>query len=360
VSGIAFYSGTSYPASYRGALFFSDFTRDCIYVMPPGSSGVPDPARLTAFGTAPMPVELQPGPGGDLFYVSLNGSIHRISYSTNTAPQAVIDAEPTVGAAPLTVQFDGRSSSDLDGDPLTFGWDLDDDGQFDDGTGPTATRSFTTQGDRTVRLRVSDGRGASGTATTHVLVGSPPVPTIDTPATGAKFAVGQAVGFSGRATDQQDGTLPASALAWALVLHHCATATTCHEHPIGGFPGVAGGSLTMPDHEPSTYLELTLTATDSTGLTGSVTRRIDYRTVAITVDSDPDGVPITIGSGTVVAPVTRTVFVGSRMTLSAPIVANIGGRGYRFAGWTDSSAGLTRDVVAPSTATTYRVRYSPK
>jgi glucose/arabinose dehydrogenase len=360
VSGIGFYSGTSYPSSYRGALFFSDFTRDCIYVMPPGTSGVPDPSRLTAFGTAPQPVELQPGPGGDLFYVSLNGSIHRISYSTNTAPQAVVDAEPAVGSAPLAVTFDGRSSSDLDGDPLSYGWDLDDDGQFDDGTGSTATRTFTTSGDRTVRLRVSDGRGASGTASTHVLVGSPPVATIDAPATGGRFAVGQAVSFSGRATDTQDGTVPASALAWALVLHHCATATTCHQHPIGTFAGVAGGSFTMPDHEPSTYLELTLTATDSTGLTDVETRRIDYRTVAITVDSDPDGVPIAVGSGTVVAPATRTVFVGSRITLSAPIVASIDGRGYRFSRWSDSGAGLTRDVVAPSTATTYRVLYSAK
>jgi len=360
VSGIAFYSGTSYPSPYRGALFYSDYTRDCIYVMPPGSSGVPDPSRLSAFGTASEPVELQPGPGDDLFYVSLGGSIHRISYSTNTAPQAVVDAEPGAGAAPLAVRFDGRSSSDPDGDAITYAWDLDDDGSFDDGTGSTATRTFTSEGDRTVRLRVRDSRGASGIASTHVLVGGGPVATIDAPGAGGRFAVGDRVTFSGRATDPQQGALPASALAWALVLHHCATASTCHEHPIGTFPGVAGGSFTMPDHEPTTYLELTLTATDATGLTDVETRRIDYRTVTITVDSDPDGVPIAVGSGTVVAPATSTVFVGSRITLSAPIVADIGGRGYRFTRWSDDGGGLTRDVVAPATPTTYRVLYSPK
>ncbi|HEX2159411.1 MAG TPA: PKD domain-containing protein, partial [Actinomycetes bacterium] len=333
VSGIGFYSGTSYPSSYRGALFFSDYTRDCIYVMPPGTSGVPDPSRLSAFGTAPDPVELQPGPGGDIFYVSLSGSVHRISYSTNTAPQAVVEAEPGVGPAPLAVSFDGRSSSDPDGDPLSFAWDLDDDGQFDDGTGSTAASTFPTDGDRTVRLRVSDGRGASGAATTHVLVGDSPVATIDAPVADGRFAVGDRVTFSGRATDPQTGSLPASALAWALVLHHCATATTCHEHPIGTFPGVAGGSFTMPDHEPPSYLSLTLTATDPTGLTGTATRRIDYRTVDITVDSDPDGVAIGVGSGTGAVPVTRTVFVGSRITLSAPAVASIGGRMHELTRW---------------------------
>jgi PKD repeat protein len=359
VSGLAFYTGTSYPTAYRNALFFTDYSRSCIFVMPADASGVPDKAAVSAFTAAPGPVDLKVGPGGDLFYVSLWGTIHRISYSTNTAPQAVVSADPTTGATPLTVSFDGGASNDPDGDPITYAWDLDDDGDFDDGTGSTASWTYSTDGSRTARLRVTDSRGASGTAATEVVVGSEPTAVIDAPVAGTTYAVGDAVPFSGRGTDPQDGDLAATAMSWALVLHHCASATTCHQHPIGTYSGVAGGTFTVPDHEPPSFLELTLTVTDSTGLRRSATRRIDLRTVSITVDSDPDGVSIGVGDRSVAAPTTITVFVGSRLSLSAPSTATIGGRAHRFDRWSDGGP-ATHDVVAPGAATTFRAFYSPK
>jgi glucose/arabinose dehydrogenase len=357
VSGLAFYTGTSYPAAYRNALFSADYSRSCIFVMP-DSSGTPDKDAIQAFTSAPGPVDLKIGPGGDLFYVSFYGSIHRISYSTNTAPQAVVTATPTTGAAPLAVSFDGRSSNDANGDPLSYAWDLDDDGAFDDGTGSTATWTYSSDGDKTARLQVTDNHGASDTASTQIVVGGEPTAVIDAPEAGITYAVGDTVTFSGRGTDPQDGDLPATAMAWGLVLFHCASATTCHQHPIGVYTG-AGGRFTVPDHEPPSYLELTLYVTDSTGLKDSLTRRIDLKTVTVTVDSDPDGVAIGVGDGTVAAPTTMTVFVGSKISLSAPLYPTIGGRASRFDRWSDGGA-ATHDVVAPATATTFRAFYSPK
>ena len=48
------------------------------------------------------PVDLQTGPGGDLFYVdNIGGTVRRVRYSAgNTAPQAVVRASPTSGLAP--------------------------------------------------------------------------------------------------------------------------------------------------------------------------------------------------------------------------------------------------------------------
>jgi len=84
ISGLAFYTGSSYPAGYRNGLFFSDYTRGCIWFMPAGSGRLPDPHKVRIFMTgAGGPVDLEAGPGGDLFYVDLNGGdVHRITFGS--------------------------------------------------------------------------------------------------------------------------------------------------------------------------------------------------------------------------------------------------------------------------------------
>ena len=41
-AGLAFYTGGSYPSSYVNALFFADYSRQCIWAMLPGTNGVPE------------------------------------------------------------------------------------------------------------------------------------------------------------------------------------------------------------------------------------------------------------------------------------------------------------------------------
>jgi len=40
-SGVQFYAGTTYPAQYRGALFFTDYSRNCVWAMKPGAATRP-------------------------------------------------------------------------------------------------------------------------------------------------------------------------------------------------------------------------------------------------------------------------------------------------------------------------------
>jgi hypothetical protein len=61
-------------------------------------------------------------------------------------------------------------SEDPDGDIVDQSWDLDEDGIFDDATGPIAIHSFSLAGETTVRLRVTDDRGAAATRSLTVLV----------------------------------------------------------------------------------------------------------------------------------------------------------------------------------------------
>ena len=89
------------------------------------------------------PVNLVSGPGGDIFYPGYNDDrLHRITYTSgNLPPTAVLQANPTSGTAPLTVNFNGSASSDPEGQALAYAWDLDGDGAFDDST--AANPSFT-------------------------------------------------------------------------------------------------------------------------------------------------------------------------------------------------------------------------
>jgi glucose/arabinose dehydrogenase len=82
ISGLAFYKGGPYPSGYDGALFFSDYSRGCIWAMKKGTNGLPDPAKRSTFvAGAAAPVDLQIGPKGDLFYADLTGgTIRRIQF----------------------------------------------------------------------------------------------------------------------------------------------------------------------------------------------------------------------------------------------------------------------------------------
>ena len=358
-TSFAFASGGSYPAEYRSALFFADYTRRCIWAVPTGANGLPDiTKRRTFVGGAAQPVDLQIGPGGDLFYVDIGGTIRRIRYfNQNQPPIAVATANPTNGAAPLTVAFDGTASNDPDGDALTYAWDLDGDGAFDDAGAVTASFTYTQPGTYTATLRVTDPSGATGASSVTISAGNtPPTAVIDTPTAGTTWKVGDVINFSGHASDAQSDTLGASALTWSLVLQHCPS--TCHEHPLQTFSGTASGSFVAPDHEYPSHLELRLTATDPGGLSNTTTRQLHPQTVDLTFVSNPAGLTLAVGSTSQPTPFTRTAILGSTLSVSAPSPQAIGGTVYEFVGWSDGGA-QTHTLVANAPGqylATYQVR----
>jgi glucose/arabinose dehydrogenase len=363
ITGLAFQPVSSpYPSAYDGALYFADAYRRCIWRLDTGANGLPDPTKVRLFhshtGTA---VDLQFGPGGELWYVDLEGgTVNRIGYSaSNHPPVPVLQATPTSGDPPLDVTFDASASVDQDpGDEIVFAWDVDGDGAFDDGMGPVFTQRFTTDGIKVVRVKATDKAGAFETASTSVTVGSPtaPVPVIDAPPDGFRATVGSAVAFSGAATGPDGEPLPPSALRWQADLQHCPD--LCHRHPaIFSQEGGASGSFVVPDHSYPTAIDLVLTATAG-GESVSVTRRIDYQATVVTAASQPAGAPLAVGAATGTAPFTSSQSTGGRVTLSAPANATIGGVAHHFVRWQDGGA-ATHDVTVPATATTYTAVYEP-
>ena len=248
------------------------------------------------------------------------------------------------------MQFDGSASSDPDpNEALTYAWDLDGDGAYDDSTAASPSFTYTTAGTYDVGLKVTDRSGATDTTTVRVTPGNtPPTATITSPSSTLTWQVGDAIDFSGTATDAEDGTLPPSAFSWSIILHHCPS--NCHTHPVQDFPGVDSGSFTAPDHEYPSYIELKLTVTDSGGLQDTESVNVDPKTAALTFDSSPSGLNIGVNSSSLTTPFTKTVILGSRNTISAPSPQTLGGTNYTFGSWSDGGA-QSHDITASGDAT---------
>jgi glucose/arabinose dehydrogenase len=357
ISAMAFTPpGSTLPAEFAGALFFGDYARRCIWVMQRGAGTVPNPALVKVFrANAGTPVDLQFGPDGDLYYVDvLSGAVKRIHYTQgNQQPRANAQATPTSGNTPLAVTFNGAMSSDPDGDAISYAWDLDADGAFDDSTSANPTWVYTARGTYQVRLRVTDARGAAATDSVAITAGNtPPVATIATPSAGQTWGVGDDIHFEGSATDVQEQRLDPNQLSWALVLHHCPA--SCHQHAIQSWPATDWGDFAAPDHEYPSHLELRLTATDSGGLSDTHSIRLDPRTVELSLRSTPSGLQLTVNGQTRTTPFQVPLIEDSANTLSAPTPQTLAGATYDFGSWSDGGLrthGIQADQKRTYTAT---------
>jgi PKD repeat protein len=321
--------------------------------MPTAGGQLPSyPDTFTFAAGAAGPVDIEIGPDGNLYYADLiGGTIRRISYSSqNQPPVARVDATPTSGAAPLTVNFDATRSSDPENGALSYAWDLDADGQYDDSTAARPSHTFNQTGTYKVGLEVTDPEGGSGTANVTINVGNtPPTATITSPAQGFNWQANQQVGFAGSGSDAQDGSLPPSSMHWYLDLEHCPS--NCHTHQIADWPGIASGSFSAPDHEYPSHLVLYLEVTDSGGLTDTTALRLDPRTVNLTfATASPSGLNVTLNGKTAKTPFTSTVIMGSANSISAPTPQTKGGRTYDFRRWSDGGA-RTHNVTASASKT---------
>ena len=370
VSGIAFGTAQSnYPAAFKGAMFFSDYARSCIWVLGKKADGEPDPSSIQTFvQAAETPVDLLTGPGGDLYYVDygLNdefavgegeAGVHRIVYTgSNAAPTARITSTQALsGPAPWQVDFSGATSTDPDGDALTYVWDLDGNGSFEtSGVSPSKTYAL---GTYTVSLKVDDGHGHTHTTSVQVQSGNsaPSLGTV-TPSAALTWTAGDTINVSATATDPQQGSMPASAFSWQVSIRHCPSGV-CHTHPFTALTGVSSGSFVAPPHEYPSHLLLTVTVTDSGGLTDTRTVQLDPKTVSLSFASAPVGATVTVGETDHVGPYSETFIQGAAFTMTAAPTTGTGATIAAFGGWSDGGA-RSHTVTPPATPTTYTATYT--
>lgn len=351
---------TNYPAQYKNRIFLTDWCSGWLRSIDISNPSAPyQEFAASGFGSI---LGMSVGVDGNIYYINYTsrGSLARLEYTIQTAPVIVNQpASKTVfsgDAVSFTVSASGIA-------PFTYQWKKNGV-NITGATSSTysiASATLADAGNYSATVTNSFGNATSNNA---VLTVNPantvPVARITSPVNGVKFTVLDQINFSGTATDQEDGTLPASAYTWEVRQHHKDCPTCEHWHPGPGVPnGVTSGSFISSNGgevSPNIWLRIILTVRDSNGRIGQDSVDIFPNLSTITVRSIPAGLKIIAGTEEV-TPYSKTVAANAPILLQAISPQIIGDSLYTFSSWAHGGA-ASQDIRIPLTNTTYTARYT--
>jgi glucose/arabinose dehydrogenase len=359
ITGVAFYSGTTYPTKYRGALFIADYAQRSIRYLTFDDKGFPTVNPFAnEISASAGPVQLIIGPDTNLYAMFLDlvtrkSQLRRYRYtgSNNTPPTVVLNANPVGGSIPLTVSFSTAGTNDADGQSLSYSWD------FGDGTGagetsPNPTHVYQTVGTFEARVIVRETTAPFAESTTDVTIRTgvtPPRVHIVSPATTATYAIGDTISFSGYA-EFEGVRVSDSALTWSVIQQH-----NLHEHLLDEITGVSSGSFETSEHTDNTRFMVCLYATAGTGLNDQACVTINPRTTDATFLSEPTGAQMTYVDEELqfLAPYTAHPIENSQQTVIAPVIH----QSRSFSKWSDGSTNRERVFTVATTPMTFKAIY---
>jgi glucose/arabinose dehydrogenase len=350
----AFYTGTVYPAQYRDALFIADYNRRWVRYLRFDASGNATVHSFLRENSGIGMVQVVTGPDTNLYvvlYRSTGSEVRRIRYTAggNTPPTAVATAAPTIGTAPLAVQFSSLGTFDPDAQGLTLAWDFGD-GTTSNAGEPSHTYLAAGVYDATLTVTEQTSPFASDVATVRITVGNePPIATITSPAEGDPYRVGDVISYSGTGTS---GGLPLapSQLSWELRLHH-------NQHVHFDVLGTgAGGTLEVEEHGDETFLELCLTASVPPELTDTRCVTLEPVRTQVSLASEPTGAVLIYQDEGVSVPTPAILnpIVGSLQTVVAPQVQ----LSRTFQGWSDGPASRERSFLVGEAPLSFTALYA--
>ena len=349
------YRGSMFPQEYQGDLFFGDYAMRFIRDADLDANG-----NVTAVhdfdSQAGSVVDLKVAPDGSLYYLTYwPGALYRVTYNTTShLPVAQATSDVTKGLDPLIVHFSSDGSQDPDGDALSFHWDFGD-GTTSDEADPAHT--YTEKGVYTARLTVTSNDDHVVAQPIVLQAGLPPELIVSSATEGQLYHAGDTITYNAFARDAAGFDLNDANIKTEVRLHH-----HTHYHPFAGPLTGRAGSFTIPttgEASDDTSYELTVTATDSNGLTATKVVSVYPRKSNITVASSPPGIGLKVDGIPVSTPSTFTGVEGFQRGLEAPNTAVAAdGTPLQFAGWSDGKR-IMHVITTPEDDVTYTATYRP-
>lgn len=180
-----------------------------------------------------------------------------MSQMVNQVPEAVIDASPRQGHAPLTVQFDAHYSHD-DGTITDYHWDFGDPHDSAPLSGLAISHTYTYPGTYLVKLTVVDDKGEMDSEKIAIVVTNPP-PVANFSMSSDAPTAGDTVTFDASGSYDANGEI--TSYTWDF-----------------GDGAIGSGVEVTHTYAQEGYFVITLTVTDDEGETGTVRHAVNVET----------------------------------------------------------------------------------
>ena len=330
-------ANTSYPASVKNKFIYKDWCRNEFRMIDHTTQN--PVTQIIETGVDRSVLGLSIGIDGSLYYINYDyreGTLMRLNYEDSFSPvvvnhpvsKAVIERDNAVfsvtasGTAPFSYQWLKNGNTIVGATSDIF---------------KITNTSLTDAANYSVKVTNTFGTVTSNVATLTVTpYNARPNVTILTPTTTRTWSSEDIISFSGQAADDEDGTLAASSMNWEMQLWHKDTETTGHWHPYESFSGVASGFFEINnggEKSPNIWVKIILKALDKNGNEGRDTIDVYPNKRAVTVNTVPAGLKVTLNDKEAVSPLLGQAVVNIKASLKATSPQVIGSQVYTFSHW---------------------------
>ena len=342
VVGATFYEPevNLFPADYDGKYFFMDLCEGLVFCLDPVSHAV----ETFASGLEPHYNNLECGRDGNLYLLQYDlGKVARISYQGVNAPP-VISVPPVSQTVP--VGEDVLFSVEAAGSPTSYVW-FKDGQEFQRGSAarlllPNVDLS---ENGAAIEVEVVNDFGSVRSAVAVLQVVDGQRPAIVFNQVSASYRADDSIYFGAQVSDPDQASVPVDDWHWKIDFHH-----DTHTHPAmdwaSGFDQGAYFVEPFGEVDDNVFFRITLSVTDSSGLTATESVEVQPEKVDLFFHSSPPGVPLVIDGKTVETDYLLRSVRQLRRQVDAPRATVVGDSLYEFRHWEDGSTEQSRIIPA--------------